>query len=104
MSEKKILIEQSRRDRANELIQIMRSIGNIDATTQSRERVYVVARAMIAKVLIAEGCTTIEVGAMLGRNHATISHYKDLLDNFLTSPGYNAERELWTKFTNQINY
>lgn len=90
------------RERAKHLRGVMRDLSGVDVKNPSRKRIYVVPRAMIAHVLIREGCTTLQVGALLGKNHATITHYKDLMADFLSSPGYEAERELWTKFKNAI--
>lgn len=80
----------------------MRKISGVDVANPSQKRMYVVPRAMVARVLVEEGCTTLQAGALLGKNHATISHYKDLMADFQSSPGYEAERELWTKFMNAI--
>ena len=97
-----ILIPQKYRDLAEKLRQVMLELTGVDACKQTRARAVVVPRAMVAWILVSEGCTTFQAGALLGKNHATISHYKDLMADFLSSPGYDAERELWTKFQERI--
>lgn len=97
-----ILIPQRYKDMAENLRQVMLELTGMDVCNPSRERAFVVPRAMVARALASEGMSTIQVGALLGKNHATISHYKDLMADFLSSPGYDAERELWTKFQARI--
>lgn len=90
------------REWAEELRQTMRRVSGADAATKTRERDNVVARAMIAHVLLEMGMTTIQVGALLGKNHATISHYRNLMAAFMSSPGYTVERELWNDFSKAV--
>ena len=90
------------REWAEELRQMMIALSGIDATVATRERSNVVARVMISHVLLAEGLNTSQVGELLGKNHATISHYRHNMEDFLSSPGYKAERELWSDFSEAV--
>ena len=96
------LIPQRYKDRAKELKEKMKLVSGYDAEASTRERPYVIARTMIAHTLIAEGCTYQQAGQLLGRNHSTIVHYEKNMAAYLSSPGYEAERELWGKFLKEI--
>ena len=100
--EEEVLMPQKFKERAKELKEKMKDVSGCDAGANTRERPYVVARAMIAHVLIEEGCTFQQTGQLLGRNHSTIVHYEKNMAAYLSSPGYEAERELWEKFKKEI--
>ncbi len=98
----KVLIQKKYIDRANHLCRVMKEVSGVDIKNPHRDRLHVVSRAMVATTLLEEGMTTIQVGQILGKNHATISHYKGLMEVFLSSPGYDAEMELWEKYKKLI--
>ena len=97
-----VLVPQKFKRRAKELKEKMKLVSGFDAEASTRERPYVIARTMIAHMLIAEGCTYKQAGQLLGRNHSTIVHYESNMATYLSSPGYEAERELWDKFLKEI--
>ena len=80
----------------------MIALSGVDCADKTRKRDVVSVRAMISRVLLAEGYTEFQVGEALGKNRATINHYKGKMRVFLSSPGYEAERELWLKFRGEI--
>lgn len=87
--------------RAQQLCAIMRELSGIDPMENSRKRDVVTARMMVAMALLHEGCTTMQVAELFGRNHSAVIHYKDRwLGIFM--PGWEAERELWEKFKKAI--
>ena len=101
-SMKEQLIPQKFKQRAKELKEKMKLVSGYDAEANTRERPFVTARTMIAHVLIEEGCTFQQTGQLLGRNHSTIVHYEKNMAAYLSSPGYEAERELWERFKKEI--
>ena len=90
------------RARAETLRQIMLNVSEIDAKENTRRRPVVIARAMVAYALLSEGMTTMQVGTLLGKDHSTIVHYFQLTVTFLSSPGYEAERELLNDFADAV--
>ena len=80
----------------------MLEVSGYDVFDKSRDRPVVVARVMVSAVLLDDGLTVMQIGRLLGKNHTTIVHYKGLMNSFMTSPGYGAERDLWEKFKNTI--
>jgi len=102
METEEVLMPQRFKERAAELIGKMKKLSGFDAGANTRARPCVVARVMVAHILIAEGCTLHQAGRLLGRNHTTIIHYEKLMTAYLSSPGYDAERELWDRFLKEI--
>lgn len=89
------------RERFEYLCETIKRISGIDPLRDSRKRDNVTVRSMVAWQLIQEGFTTIAVGELFGKNHSTIIHYKDRFLGFFM-PGWEAERELWEKFKQEI--
>ena len=95
------MIREKYIQRAEELCAKMRELSGINPMENSRKRDIVTARMMVAIVLMQEGCTTMQVAELFGRNHSAIIHYKDRwLGLFM--PGWEAERELWEKFKQSV--
>ena len=63
-----------------------------------RKRQNVIVRIITANVLLWMGCTEISVGNAMGKDHATIHHYKETLKNWIKYPGfYKEEVTIWNK-------
>lgn len=92
-------IDDKKRGRARVLCDTMKLITNIDPMESSRRRDVVTCRMMISQRLMIEGWTENQIGTILQRDHATINHYRDKFVEMMTTPGYEAEREIWAKFT-----
>lgn len=99
---KQILIPSKLQERTDYLQGKMLEVSGIDIFDTSRLWINAIARAMVAKILLSEGYTQEQVGCVLNRCHATINYYKNVMIERLGTPGFDAERELWTKFTNAI--
>lgn len=75
-----------------------RSLGN------SRGREDVAGRMCIAFQLIQDGFTTTMVGKMIGRDHATVLHYKKCMSNCKAFPkAYHYECYMWDEFQKMLN-
>lgn len=60
---------------------IVESVTGSDPLRAGRSRPVVEARVLLASVLLAKGYTEHQTGDALGFDHATIHHYKTLLDD-----------------------
>ena len=80
----------------------MREVSGYDPAEETRRRPVVTARTFVAYRLMMEGFTEHAVGSVLGWDHSTVNFYRRKAAEMLHSPGYDAERELWTKFNKAI--
>lgn len=70
----------------------------------SRKREDVAGRMCIAYQLMQDGYSTIIVGKMVGRDHATVLHYRKCMENCKTYPkAYRYECDMWREFQDMLN-
>lgn len=90
----------SRFERYKECIEAIlgRSLNN------SRSREDVAGRMCIAYQLMQDGYSTTEAGKQVGRDHATVLHYRQCMENCKAYPkAYRIERDMWDEFQNMLN-
>lgn len=63
-----------------QLINIINLFFDIDMTDKNRKRKYIIARMIYAKLLKEKGYTLVYIGKVIGKDHATIIHYLDIID------------------------
>ena len=90
------------RYKAKRFCDIMLEISGADPSQERKFRPVVMARVMVAYALLLDGYTENAIGNVLGWDHSTINHYRGKMNDILSSPGYEAERELWEKFRERI--
>lgn len=96
------MISEKLKKRADALCRAMDGASGVNPLEKTRKRAVVTARAFVAYALVKEGFMLTDIGRALGFDHATIIHYKEMVGNILTSPGYDAEREMWEQFNKKI--
>lgn len=69
-----------RTDEVKNLIDIINSIFAIDMTDKRRKPIFVQARMVYARLLRNKGYTLKYIGKTIGKDHATIIHYLDIID------------------------
>lgn len=70
----------------------------------SRSREDVAGRMIIAYQLRADGYSTMEIGRMVGRNHATILYLCKQMQSCIAYPNsYRSEHDMWEEFQNMLN-
>lgn len=84
---------------AEHYVSTMKYVSGIDVYERTRKRDYVVARAIIAHCLEAEGCPVSDAGRLLKMSHCMVIYYRNRFE-LIFAPGGDAEkeRELWEKF------
>ena len=90
------------RERAEKYCDIMQKIAGVDPLEDTRHRPVVIARTMVANALLQDGYTLHAVGTILGVDHATVNHYRKRFQDIESTPGYEAEREIWNRFKRRI--
>ena len=95
-------IAQPIRKRADELCKVMSELIGFDVLSPTRKREAVTARVMVAHQLRREGVMASDIGRLLGKDHSTIDFYSKKMEVLLTSPGYEAEREIWARFQTRV--
>ena len=98
----KILMPPQLPERAESLRSTMLELSGADAMENSRFRPVVIARALVSYALLLDGYSETAVGTVLGKDHSTINHYRDVMNKILHSPGYEAERHLWYQFRQML--
>lgn len=69
----------------------------------SRDSIFVWARAMIAHQLLSEGWRVTEVARLMGRSHATIIFHRRKVEDAIRFPAmYRSELALWKEFQKKI--
>lgn len=64
----------------------------------------VAGRMCITYQLIQDGYSTVEAGRQVGRDHATVLHYKKCMENCKAFPKvYRYECNLWAEFQSKLN-
>lgn len=82
---------------------LVESVTGYAPLTPRRSRPVVESRALLACVLLAQGHTLTAVGDEIGWNHATVSHYRTMLDDALR---YGTRPEMarnWAKLKNILD-
>lgn len=97
-----IIISSRLIDRFTYLRMLMLADFGIDISIKTRHRILVVGRTLIANVLFSEGHSATQIAFVMGVDRCTVIHYKELMKDFLESPGYEGEKELWEKFKSEI--
>jgi hypothetical protein len=97
-----IIIPSRMLDRFTYLRMVMLADFGIDISIKTRHRILVVGRTLVAHVLLTDGYTPSQIGFVMGVDRCTVIHYKELMEDFFRSPGYEGEREMWEKFKNEI--
>ena len=90
------------RRRAQYLSETMKEVCGFDPTEETRRRDVVMARIMVVYVLLLEGWSENQIGSVMGWDHSTINYYRKRMIAILTTPGYNAEIDIWEKFRQTI--
>lgn len=85
---------------------LLREIGEIvgePVLVKSRKAILTWARAMVAYQLLKEGYSTTEAGRAIGRDHSTIIHLRDRMEDVFDYPVfYKDVIELWITFQKRI--
>lgn len=72
---------------------------------ESRESHHVWARTMVAYQMSKEGYTTIEIGRQMMKDHSTIIHLRNKMQDVFALPQmYGDVLEMWNKFQKQIDH
>lgn len=88
----RLMIAQERKEDVSELLiehykkKICSIMGLQSYEPKSRERVQVIARTIIANILLNMGYSTIQIGLAIGKDHSTILHYRDIYVSWIDSP------------------
>lgn len=78
-------------------------IGQDDIPTISRIPIHVWARTMVVYQMSMEGYTTIEIGDQMGKNHSSIIHMRNKMQDALSLPkAYGDIIDIWKQFQNKI--
>jgi len=67
-------------EEVKQLISIINMVFNIDIMSKRRQRVFIQARMIYARLLRDKGYTLKYIGRTIGKDHATIIHYLDIID------------------------
>lgn len=71
-------------------------------SSRSREHQFVIARVIIANILLRKGGTGYGIGVILGKGHSAINNYKRTLEDWLEYPKYYEEEiSIWNKISKQ---
>ena len=71
----------------------------------SRISSHVWARTMVAYQMIKEGYSTLEIGRQMMKDHSTIIHLRNKMQDVFALPQlYGDVLEMWNKFKNQIDH
>lgn len=87
--------------RSQELIKACQGVTGCTLVSRTPRAVW--TRAMVAYQLLLEGYTQQECGAILGKDHSTINHYKNKVTSALCTAGYADIQYLWKQFQNSIH-
>lgn len=96
------MISDAMRERAEVLCSIAREVTRFEPTGRGRSRGECAARMFVARQLYDEGLTEMQVGELIGRDHATINYYKRRF-SLLNSSGWEPELEMWGKFHERVS-
>lgn len=81
---------------------VLDEMGITDYSSKSREHRNVIARIIIANVLIRRGYTGYGIGVVLNKKHSSVDHYRLLLNDWLDFPQYYEEElAIWHKISKQ---
>lgn len=90
-------------DTASQYIGIMNGIVKEDVRTKHREENLVNARIVLSHFLYQLGLTYQRIGQLLGKNHATVIHYRKRMDDALGFPQADPKLMLlYNKFLKEI--
>lgn len=85
------------------LLGVMSEIMGDEISYVSRTPMHVWARTMVAYQMIQEGYSTTEIGHQMSKDHSSITHLKDKMEDALDLPyAYKDILEIWDKFQKQI--
>lgn len=98
------MIDEERMDlTALSLRERVRVITGADIHEKSRRREVIIARVIFSNALLQSGATIILVGMEVGKDHATIDHYKKLLAKWKSMPRFFPEEiGCWNKLMQTI--
>ena len=90
--------------RSAELMKVMADVMGLNLISLfSRESGHVWARTMVAYQMIKEGYSTSEIGGQMLKNHSTITHLKNKMEDVFAMPqAYGDILEIWNEFQKQI--
>lgn len=78
--------------------EICSAMGISEYNSQNRQKSVMLARIIIANILLLIGGTETSVGKIMGKHHATIHYYKNLMEVWQEYPRmYREELELWNQ-------
>lgn len=87
---------------AKEVINHIRKVTGINIVPVTRKREVVDLRVIYAQILLKNtNYTTIETGKYIGKDHATIIHYRKQFNNLITYPEF---RSLYNKIVLGLNF
>ena len=76
--EDNIMYEQT--EEVKHLIGIINKVLSVDIMSKRRQRVFIQARMIYARILRDKGYTLTYIGKTIGKDHATIIHYLGIID------------------------
>lgn len=91
------------RERYDAAARAMESVTGYPLDLHTRRRESTMERAMVAYQLISEGFSTTEVGRCLQRDHSTVIHYRNMIEDMMVYARLTPnEFTTWLKFKNAI--
>ena len=89
--------------RAEALFRILRQITGAGENRGCRSARCVWYRTMVAYQMIGEGYSTTQIGRQIGKDHSTIVHYRQKMDDALSMPrAYQDIIPVWEEFKKRI--
>lgn len=86
-------------DRSEEYIRVMSELLGVDIMSRSRKNNVVWGRFMIMYCMRKDGLTLMHIGRALGRDHTTVIHGINMVNDMLHMPKmYPEEIRLWQQF------
>lgn len=90
--------------RFNELLSIVESLAGKGVRTATKERYAVIGRRILAYQLRKEEYTTVKIGKLLRRNHASVSCMVSEMENALMFPKvFPEEVKMYNEFQRQLD-
>ena len=97
-----ILIPQNIQNRSKAYCSAIQDIMGVDVFDEHRTLQHAIARMIVAYALRQTGVSYSDCARLLHKTHPTIIYYEEKMKTVLTTPGYEAEREIWKKFKERI--
>ena len=89
---------------AYEMIGILERVLGWAYDSRSRNRMGVIFRGIISETLYARGFSESQIGALIGKHHTTVHHYRYLPNEWRSLPrAFKEELRIYEQFNNMIN-